>query len=295
MGFSLTSPTPEKCDPTAENRVWGFFGDAPKLSRGNRPQSLQPRQGNQPSPTKVASGRAYWPSRDPIEESGGINLYGMVGNDAVGSWDYLGKYNLQPDSGNGPNDNQLKKIKESMERIVKKIEKLEKKMDKIIGCFCKEALSPTTDWTKYRSHPGIGSVLSRLYKTKWVLERVKKGIKGNENLEVELVPLDGGVGGQASTWPGNILDPVMRLQTSGERNWENLSDDGLDEVIFHELTHVAANTVDKSPDGWMGTDPNNAHSLDDIINEDDLCTYFLFYFSLEMIQKSECCKNKVIE
>lgn len=27
MGFSITSPAPEKCDPTAENRVWGFFGD----------------------------------------------------------------------------------------------------------------------------------------------------------------------------------------------------------------------------------------------------------------------------
>lgn len=31
-----------------------------------------------------------WPSRDPIGENGGINLYGMVGNDAVGRWDYLG-------------------------------------------------------------------------------------------------------------------------------------------------------------------------------------------------------------
>jgi RHS repeat-associated protein len=34
-----------------------------------------------------------WPSRDPIEEKGGINLYGFVGNDGVNMWDYLGKYN----------------------------------------------------------------------------------------------------------------------------------------------------------------------------------------------------------
>ena len=34
------------------------------------------------------SGR--WPSRDPIEEDGGLNLYSMVGNDTVNSWDYLG-------------------------------------------------------------------------------------------------------------------------------------------------------------------------------------------------------------
>jgi RHS repeat-associated protein len=34
-----------------------------------------------------------WPSSDPIEEEGGMNLYGFVGNDGVGSWDYLGMYN----------------------------------------------------------------------------------------------------------------------------------------------------------------------------------------------------------
>ena len=31
-----------------------------------------------------------WPSRDPIEESGGVNLYGMVGNESIGLIDYLG-------------------------------------------------------------------------------------------------------------------------------------------------------------------------------------------------------------
>jgi RHS repeat-associated protein len=31
-----------------------------------------------------------WPSRDPIEERGGVNLYGMVANNAVNKSDYLG-------------------------------------------------------------------------------------------------------------------------------------------------------------------------------------------------------------
>ena len=31
-----------------------------------------------------------WPSRDPIQEKGGINLYGFVGNDGVNKWDYFG-------------------------------------------------------------------------------------------------------------------------------------------------------------------------------------------------------------
>lgn len=32
----------------------------------------------------------WWLNRDPIEERGGINLYGFVGNDGVNGWDILG-------------------------------------------------------------------------------------------------------------------------------------------------------------------------------------------------------------
>jgi len=40
-----------------------------------------------------------WPSRDPIEERGGTNLYGMVGNDIVNVWDVLGFYPGLPGHG----------------------------------------------------------------------------------------------------------------------------------------------------------------------------------------------------
>lgn len=32
-----------------------------------------------------------WMNRDPIEENGGLNLYGFVGNDGVNQWDLLGR------------------------------------------------------------------------------------------------------------------------------------------------------------------------------------------------------------
>ena len=35
-----------------------------------------------------------WPSRDPIEEKGGLNLYGFVGNDGVDRGDFLGRAGL---------------------------------------------------------------------------------------------------------------------------------------------------------------------------------------------------------
>jgi len=31
-----------------------------------------------------------WPSRDPIEEEGGINIYNFVGNNSINKWDNLG-------------------------------------------------------------------------------------------------------------------------------------------------------------------------------------------------------------
>lgn len=33
-----------------------------------------------------------WPSRDPIGELGGLNLYGIVGNDLINMTDHLGNY-----------------------------------------------------------------------------------------------------------------------------------------------------------------------------------------------------------
>jgi len=32
-----------------------------------------------------------WPSRDPIEEDGGVNLYGFIENDGIGYFDNLGR------------------------------------------------------------------------------------------------------------------------------------------------------------------------------------------------------------
>ena len=52
--------------------------------------------GTQKPPSTTTASEYYdpttgrWPSRDPIEEEGGLNLYGFVANDPVGLIDYLG-------------------------------------------------------------------------------------------------------------------------------------------------------------------------------------------------------------
>jgi hypothetical protein len=54
------------------------------------PPSRRTTANPRPSITYAASGRGIWPSRDPIEEKGGVNLYAFVGNNPIGKWDYLG-------------------------------------------------------------------------------------------------------------------------------------------------------------------------------------------------------------
>jgi len=90
MAYSLQNPASAKSDPTAKNRVWDFFDEPTKSRPANRPRTQQPRRKNRPCSYKTASGIPLWPSRDPIEEQGGLNLYGFAGNNGLRYIDYLG-------------------------------------------------------------------------------------------------------------------------------------------------------------------------------------------------------------
>ena len=90
MGYFLPESVPDKSDLTAKNRVWGFFAECDLASLESRPAALETHRENYGESRGTASGIPFWPSRDPIGERGGVNLYGFVGNDGVNRWDYLG-------------------------------------------------------------------------------------------------------------------------------------------------------------------------------------------------------------
>jgi RHS repeat-associated protein len=77
---------------TAEQKtaLWGFENQPSGSKLHEAAQSPDFAKENEGYSYESAMGRAYWLSRDPIGERGGINLYGMVGNDAVNRWDLLG-------------------------------------------------------------------------------------------------------------------------------------------------------------------------------------------------------------
>jgi len=90
MSLATPSACRAKGDLPPQNRVGGVRRRRPLRARRSGPAALQPRRKNRPAPTATASGVPLWPSRDPIEEAGGVNLYAFVGNDAVSKWDLLG-------------------------------------------------------------------------------------------------------------------------------------------------------------------------------------------------------------
>jgi hypothetical protein len=90
MVYPLSERAPSASNLTAKNRVWGFFENSNRTRPANRRKPSELRRKIRPTTTKTASGIPYWPSRDPIEEEGGINLYGFAWNDPSNAIDILG-------------------------------------------------------------------------------------------------------------------------------------------------------------------------------------------------------------
>ena len=101
MAYALTTCAPGASNLTAKNRVWGIFANPNKSRPANRRQPLQLRRKIRPTATKPVSGIPYWPSRDPIEEMGGVNLYEFLYNDSVNGSDYLGMLDWRDPWGGG--------------------------------------------------------------------------------------------------------------------------------------------------------------------------------------------------
>jgi RHS repeat-associated protein len=97
-----TSPALRNRAARPKNRVWEIFAPTLETHPEIRPQTQSPLRKSAENLTKPASGVLYygyryydpstgrWPSRDPIGEKGGVNLYGYVGNDPVNGLDILG-------------------------------------------------------------------------------------------------------------------------------------------------------------------------------------------------------------
>ena len=90
MAHNLTTQAPGKSAMRPKNRVLGFSAKRCIYPLGTRRQRPELRSKPCPTPTFSTPGIPQWPTRDPIGEWGGANLYGFVGNNGVEKVDVLG-------------------------------------------------------------------------------------------------------------------------------------------------------------------------------------------------------------
>ena len=90
MAHNLTACASGKSAMRPKNRVWGFSSERRFYPLGSRRRCPELRRKSRPTPTNFTPGIPHWPSRDPIGEDGGENLYGFVGNDGIAQADALG-------------------------------------------------------------------------------------------------------------------------------------------------------------------------------------------------------------
>lgn len=86
-----TAYAPSKTSTRSKNRVADFFCGVGQGVRNNRLASRIGTQGRSSYSYETASGLPVWPSRDPIGERGGLNLYGFINNAPIIYIDYLGQ------------------------------------------------------------------------------------------------------------------------------------------------------------------------------------------------------------
>ena len=90
MGYHLQDRYRQRPETAPRTRVWRSEAPIGVFVRTSAPQPVEAHRPTRPAAAKPASGIPLWLSRDPIEERGGLNLYGFVGNDGVNRWDWLG-------------------------------------------------------------------------------------------------------------------------------------------------------------------------------------------------------------
>ncbi len=121
------APTTEA--PDAENRARGIFLAVEVHAGENGVESRHPRREKAALSYETASGPTNWLNRDPINEWGGLNLYGFVQNDPVNRWDYLGKLPSTTLDQNNRFSNcgaQKKQMRDELEKACNKIDECEK-------------------------------------------------------------------------------------------------------------------------------------------------------------------------
>lgn len=214
-----------------------------------------------------------WVSRDPIAEKGGVNLYGFVANNGNNSIDSLGMYKLNPDKFKGPDASEIKRIEDSLSRIKKRVSVLKSQVESMRKCLNKNG-------DLMDAHVNLNDY-------EYTFDKVVEAIDSTRELEIEEDALELGDNAITATFFNRVLDTVLNLNISPSNRWSDLNDSQLDSLLFHEISHDAADTLDDGSDSGR-----DATYIDDLISI-DMCSRLNLIKKFSKKAKDCCCPKPV--
>ena len=181
-------------------------------------------------------------SGDPIAAD--RNLYRYVHNRPTSLLDPFGLYKIEW-KGDWPADLK-RKIVDSLLRVSTRCDDMIKDIDKELA-----SLSPCM-----RKH-----VNGELQKLRKVFQDVKSGISSwNEDLDIYHYDFGGNSNAEAKADDPPFLDPWIAFNDGIKSSWQSLSNEDLDILFFHELSHLYGTEDDDSYGDLM-----NAHTIDTLM------------------------------
>ena len=173
-----------------------------------------------------------WPTRDPIEEDGGLNLYGFVRNDPTNRFDYLGQFSEFIDCC----PCQKSALASDEKRALQHIANLMNNINQAISQRPQKRITDTSsqDYGKFKDQ-----IARRLEDALRVLRASKKKLP---KCKVKCIKEDSGKYAMAFPWPLGRTIHIYEGETQ-ELYW-HLTETAQAATLVHETTHIAAATTD---------------------------------------------------
>ena len=220
-----------------------------------------------------------WITRDPVEESGGMNLYTLCANSSINSFDVLGLWTY--------NFLGSKWSASEIGSIVKGFETLKYRMPKYLSSWrdWASAASKLPDKCTYKK--AVQQELNVLYQ---ILTMMQSGLTSNR--ELKIIKTDYGDDAEASVGMpfgklfGNTFNGKIKFNSGGASPVGMWSDQAMIENIFHELSHVA-NVLKESGSEGMWSD--YAHNVEWIAKDSSVLVLSPMVNWNKIMFKDGCC------
>ena len=173
-----------------------------------------------------------WPSRDPIGERGGVNLYGFVGNDGVDSVDILGGYYFRTVNLTLV---EAARVLRLLQELPNRLEAVIAQLDFLLECASGEFLSGKCDnYTVRKGFPGYEAGMADLRQARDLAAKVLNGLKNRPDdvIRIKSDNLPASDHGNSA-----LMQDLIRLNVHPEKDWRRKSDAQLRELLLHELYH----------------------------------------------------------